>query len=326
MKLTTPVNIKPNGAPFELGASFFCLGSCFAERVADRLTHHLFPTVSNPYGIVYNPVSLAQALRADFQPGDLLLHERSWRSLETHTSLASSSRKRALDNIRRASNRTQEALKSSQRLILTLGTALVFQSVNTGQIVANCHRLPQKHFLRRRLSVEETVTALRPGLDAWLAANPERQVVLTVSPVRHLKDGAVENNRSKAVLLLACDQLVEMHQRIHYFPAYEILMDELRSYRFYKDDMIHPTDQSVEIVWRRFLKAHLDPSESQAFELLTKVLEARRHQLGERSETHKFSKSALSKLERLEALSPGLNLEHLRQYFSRLGEPSTPRG
>lgn len=318
MQLTTPVTLEPMPFSLNLGTSIYALGSCFAERVGERLARYLFPVTLNPYGILYNPLSLAPALAPNPPRESVLLHQGRWRSLHHHSQLAAETPQETRRLLRQAEERKVQALTESELLLLTLGTAQVFELQNNGRAVANCHRLPQQLFRRRRLCAQQCYEALAGPLTEWLDGNTKRQVVVTVSPVRYLRDGLVENSRGKASLLLACEELESNHPRLHYFPAYEILTDELRSYRFYQADMVHPTELAVDLIWERFRELVVHPGEAPAYQELERLHKARNHRFSPSSDQAPLAKKSLVRLEKLAASYPQLALSEYREYFESL--------
>ena len=322
MQLTTPVALESLPFTIPLGTHVFALGSCFAARVGERLAHHLFPTITNPYGTLYNPVSLARALRKAPSPSQVFLHQGAWRSFTHHSSLAAGSLSETEALLGEAEKRKAKAWSDSELLLLTLGTSQVFELRNGGQTVANCHRLPHQLFRRRRLSLTECLDALRPSLEEWLTENHQRRVVITVSPVRYTRDGLVENSRGKALLLLACEELERALPRVHYFPAYEILLDELRDYRYYQEDMVHPTGLALKIVWRRFCKLVLDNDSQQALGELERLYKARQHKFSPGSDRRPLANRSLQRLTTLAKNYNRLNLEEHECYFRSLLEAS----
>ena len=320
--LSTPVPAISPPQRLALGAPIYAIGSCFAELMAERLRRYLFPVVLNPYGIVYNPVSAAEMLDPGWREPELFLHEGQWRSLDHHSQLALPSRCQALQLLANAERLKVHALETSQWLILTLGTAQCFRLAGRDQVVANCHRLPQSLFQRRRLSVPECLDALRAPLWEWLNGDPTRQAVLTVSPVRYLRDGPVENSRGKAALLLACEALEKEHPRVTYFPAYEIVLDELRDYRYFERDMAHPSALAVDLVWDRFAKAYLENSALEALREMDKLLAALDHRPGPDSDMRALGEKSLKRLTALKERCPTLDLSQWMETFRAMtGKP-----
>lgn len=319
MQLTTPVQVEPFPFQLPLGAPVYAVGSCFAERIGQKLAECLCPVVVNPLGTLYNPISLSRALRREESPAQLFLHQGLWRSLNHHGQLAASSVSEARARLGQARLEQSQALQRSRVLLLTLGTAQVFVS-NRGQVVTNCHRLDQHLFRRRRLSPRECVQALLEPITLWLEDDPDRCAILSVSPIRYLRDGLVENSRGKATLLLACDELQQLHPRILYFPAFEIVLDELRDYRFYQQDLIAPSPLAVELIWERFVETVLDPDLKRALPLLNSLHQARQHRFGSDSDPRPLARRSLQRLEQLATAHPELDLSHHRGYFEGLLE------
>lgn len=257
MKFRTEIEIRPCGVEIGYEHRILALGSCFAEHVAGRLAKAKFRVTANPTGILFNPLSIAAALRSYAQrepvrPGELRHDGELWFHDGFHGDFSAPTPEEALAAMNAARDTGAEALRAADRVLLTFGTAWVYE--REGVPVANCHRRPAAEFVRRRLSVTEITAAFGELLAGPLAG---KEVVLTVSPVRHLRDGLAGNAVSKAVLRLAAEELAETHPRVVYFPAFEIVTDDLRDYRFYADDLTHPAPQAVEYVWERFAEAFL---------------------------------------------------------------------
>lgn len=260
--LTTPV-VAPQ-LPFMLDYStgIVSLGSCFADEIGVRLQEGDFHVEQNPFGALYNPASIAAAVRRlmeDREIGmeDLVEHEGLWHSWHHHGSFSRRTAEETLAACNSRIHQAHKALEEASLLMVTFGTAWVFEK--DGEIVANCHKLPPQKFVRRRMTVEEIVALWKPLLQELVTNYPKLNVLFTVSPIRHMADGAHGNQLSKSTLLLAVDQLVD-DNRFFYFPSYEIVLDELRDYRFYDDKMMHPTSVAVDVVWERFQCATMLPA------------------------------------------------------------------
>lgn len=257
------------------------MGSCFAEQVGAKFQEGKFPTVINPYGILYNPVSLATGLsrllgNPPFGEKDLFEHGGLWHSWMHHGRYSSPSREAALVMMNNHLAEARRHLASAKMLIITLGTAGIYQLKETGEVVANCHKVPAAAFRRRRLSVAEVENTLAEALSNLKEQYPNLLVLLTVSPIRHLRDGLLENQRSKAALLLAAEKLAEA-SLVEYFPSYEILLDELRDYRFYKADMAHPNDVAVDYIWQRFQEAYFHEKTTIDYSRVMKIVKGFQH-------------------------------------------------
>jgi hypothetical protein len=248
--------------PFQvqIADNFTCIGSCFAENIGIRLKNVHISTNINPFGILFNPISMAESLEIllsekVFDHSDIFEQDGIWRSYMFHSSFNATDANLALSQMNLAIETARTALQKSRFLILTFGTANVFLEKKSGKVVANNHKQAANLFERKLLSVEDISTALSSVLETLKTKLPNIEVVVSVSPVRHIKDGLVQNQRSKARLLLAAETLSERLDFVHYFPAYELIHDDLRDYRFFEKDMIHPNEQAIDYVWDYFQKA-----------------------------------------------------------------------
>jgi hypothetical protein len=258
------------------------LGSCFAEHLGQRLTEAKFPVLSNPFGILYHPLVLAQALDRlgsdqAYKAEDLFLHQDLWRHFDFHSRYAHPDKDAQLQLINQQRKKGQDFLAQARVLILTLGTAWGYRWREDGRLVANCHKLPTRQFDRFRSSPEEVVEALGAALRTCRQRNPKLHVLLTVSPVRHIRDGLVENQRSKAVLLLATERLARQLDFVDYFPAYELVLDDLRDYRFFEPDLTHPNSLAVDYVWEHFTQATWTPDTRSLAQAVLRLVRAARH-------------------------------------------------
>ena len=291
--LTTPVVVPKMPCQLDFASGIVCIGSCFADEMGSRLQEGDFHVELNPFGALYNPASIAAALHRliDDRPigmEDLVEHEGYWHSWHHHGSFSRPTQEECLAVCNSRIHRAHQALKTAHLLMITFGTAWVYclvdkmdvdksissadnvstyQHINIStQVVANCHKLPPQMFVRRRMSVEEIVGLWQPLLQELATYYPDLHILFSVSPIRHLADGAHGNQLSKATLLLAIDQLItQLHshsvtQSLSYFPAYEIVLDELRDYRFFDEKMTHPTSLAVDVVWEHFQRATMHPA------------------------------------------------------------------
>ena len=255
MKLVTYVDIPPSMLRIGYDTPLLLLGSCFTDEVGGKLQAAGFDLLCNPFGTLYNPLSIASCLQRavdnrPMQADELVWHDGRWHSWLHHSRFSHSDREQCLSHCNDAIRQTHDFLERKPLLMVTFGTAWVFY--HQGRVVANCHKLPSQQFERRRLSVREIVEVWQP-LSARLAC----PIIFTVSPIRHLADGAHGNQLSKATLMLAVDSMVNANPQTYYFDSYELLMDELRDYRFYARDMCHPSDMAVDIVWERFQETYM---------------------------------------------------------------------
>ena len=250
------------------------LGSCFAEEVGERLQQSMLNVCINPFGTLYNPASIASALHrlidgTPYEAASLTHHAGMWHSMDHHSRFSSVDAGKALAAINASLKQGSEALRQARHLIVTFGTAYVFS--HDGKVVANCHKMPAAEFERKRMDIDEITSQWLPLIDELRALNPNLQLTFTVSPVRHLADGAHGNQTSKATLLLAVDRIVAAREACHYFPSYEIVLDQLRDYRFFAADMAHPSTIAVDYVAERFMESCLTPQAQAAATRCRKV-------------------------------------------------------
>ncbi|MEW5674995.1 GSCFA domain-containing protein [Flavobacterium enshiense] len=258
MKLQTTVPIPKSNFSIDYNSQILSMGSCFAENMAEKFEYFRFQNLVNPFGIIFNSVSLEKLIRRAvhkdyFTETDVFYHNERWNCFEVHSELSNSDKDVFLHNLNQIVNTTNRWISESSHIIITLGTAWVYRNTESGEIVANCHKVSQKQFSKELLSAEIMQQNLEDIIALVLAVNPAAKFILTVSPVRHIKDGFSENNVSKAHLLSAVYHVVMAQwATVDYFPSYEIMMDELRDYRFYADDMLHPNSLAVTYIWERF--------------------------------------------------------------------------
>jgi hypothetical protein len=311
----TVVQVEPAKAKIALRQRLLCLGSCFAEHIGGRLRENCFGTCLNPTGILYNPASIVCALRRlwegrPYDKSELFEHAGLWRSFDHHSRFASAEPEACLKLINDSLQEGHHCLRHCHWLMLTFGTAAAwFQPENPARPVANCHKLPQANFRRRMLAVPEIVESVQGLLETLSLALPQVQILLTVSPIRHLRSDAHENLVSKSRLVLAVDELSRRLENVHYFPAYEIMMDDLRDYRFYERDMVHPSEAARDYIWERFAQTFLD-DEAQAFLAdFAPVLRGARHrwQQPNPQAMEAFTRRQHERISRLVNKYPGVN-------------------
>lgn len=273
MELQTIVHIDPPESLLSYRSHIMMLGSCFVENIGAKLEYFHFDVDINPCGIVYNPESVASTLdilldRKIFKKDDLWYHNGLWGSFSHHGHFSACDADECLAGINSRIIASAERLQSSDLLVITWGTAWVYEYLKTGIIVSNCHKFPATAFRRFRLKVDAIVERYVGLLEYLHCLNPRMKVLFTVSPIRHWKDGAHGNQLSKSVLHLAIDELVQRFDFVSYFPSYEIVMDELRDYRFYAEDMLHISPQGVSYIWEKFRDLYFEP---EAILLMRKV-------------------------------------------------------
>ena len=279
MKFRTEIEVQPLKATIDYNTKIFAIGSCFATNIAVRLAQAKFRVETSPTGILFNPASIARTLTAfatnkAADPARIVARGEEWVSLDCHSELIGRTAEEALNLWQNAISEGYSALQSADCVVITLGTAWVYKHNATGEIVANCHKIPQREFTRKRLSVAEICEIFRPLMEGVLS---DKQVIFTVSPVRHIADGLAENSVSKATLRIAVDQLCSLYPNADYFPAYEIVTDDLRDYRFYADDLVHPSAAAVEYIWEKFVSCALNSTAKQQLERVEKIVAAAQH-------------------------------------------------
>ena len=257
MKLQTCVPLQPELHQIDYKSKVLLMGSCFTENIGEQLSFYKFQGFVNPFGIIFHPLAIekliARAINEDFYTEvDLIFQNEQWHCFEAHSSASYTQKDDVLSALNKKLKELREYLLSASHVFFTYGTAWVYRDIETDSIVANCHKIPQKKFLKELLSVEEIAASIENTVTLIKDINPQLICVHTISPVRHLKDGFVENATSKAHLMAGLQKQIAPKNKVHYFPAYEIMMDELRDYRFYKEDMVHPNKTAIAIMWERF--------------------------------------------------------------------------
>lgn len=292
---------------------FLLLGSCFAETIGRKLLEYRFTGDVNPFGVLYNPFSIADALERlnenrPFVVSELFNYDGWWHSWAHHGSFSAKTQEQALANINTTYSVAAERFEQTDVLILTFGSAWVYE--HDGSVVANCHKVPDREFMRRRLSVDEIVERYTVLLSRLLKNRPHLRIVFSVSPIRYLRNGATENQTSKAILLLATEALCRQFEAAIYFPSYEIVLDELRDYRFFADDMIHPSSMAVEYVWERFCAAFFTEKTLELLPQVAKINKALQHRpLKADSEAYRrFTEQIECELAELKQKYPYLNI------------------
>lgn len=297
------------------GDGLLFLGSCFADEVGGICRGLGFDALVNPFGVLYNPASIAQSVErlgsgCPFTHDEVIaVGEGQYCTFSHNTAFWNSSEKALLEQVNRSLEEAQTHFMKAKWIVVSLGTSWVFRDKETQKVVSNCHKLPVARFERVFLPVEQSYQYL----SEIVQRHPEKRFIFTISPLRHLKDGLHENQLSKAALQLAVDQVCKQFGNAHYFPAYEILLDELRDYRFFKEDMVHPTEQAVRYIWERFVDFAIDPKEEPAMKAAAELKQMLQHRpLFPESEA--FKKFELLKEKKINGLKrdfPKVCLENL---------------
>jgi hypothetical protein len=330
-----PFDIKINHRQYLL-----LIGSCFTEQIGAKLVNHKFSVMDNPNGILFNPISITRSVSSyidnkQYKAEDLFYQNECWNSWEHHSRFSNPDKEKCLLAINESQTQAHSFLKKADWLLITLGSAFVYELPSPSgeglaspsaslwrpkgvrSVVANCHKVPTDKFNKRLLQVDEVVTALQQMIEKVAEFNPGLKIIFTISPVRHLRDGFVENNRSKATLIHAVHLLVEKNQQCFYFPAYELVIDDLRDHRFFAEDMVHPNYAATNYVWEKFITACIDEPSQQLMKDIAVIVAAKNHKaFNPSSEQHKkFLQNNLDKVKKLQGQFPYINFEEEAEYF-----------
>lgn len=324
MELLTKVNVPKPGFKIDYTANIAFFGSCFADNISTQFASRKFHTLTNPFGTVYNPVSIARQINAIacekvFGEDDVFQDarcDRLWHCFDAHSSLSASSREECIEKLNAVNTQASEFLQKADIAFITLGTAFVYYLKDNGKPVSNCHRQDPSLFERRMISVEEASKALESIVRDLCRIRADIRIVFTVSPLRHLGDGAHGNNLSKSTLLLAIEQAA-----VDYFPSYEIVLDELRDYRFYDSDMVHLSKTAEEYIFERMVQTYCDSTTRTNMERVEKFLKTANHKIAapDSDATRNLVKKILAQATELESQIEGLHLDKEREFFANLG-------
>ncbi|WP_298510208.1 GSCFA domain-containing protein [uncultured Kordia sp.] len=299
--------------PIHYDSKVCLLGSCFSEHIGEKLTYYKFKTFQNPFGILFHPKSIENIIlkainQEVYTEEDIFYVNERWHCFGAHSELSHSNKEKILENLNASIQQTHTLLQEASHIIITLGTAWTYRHIETDTIVANCHKVPQKQFLKEILSVDEVSASIENCIALLKSVNPKITILFTVSPVRHIKDGFVENQRSKAHLLAGIHQHISKRDVVHYFPSYELMIDELRDYRFYTDDMLHPNTLAVNYIWEKFQHAWISHESEQTMEAIATIQKGLAHKpFNPNSEQHqKFLANLQTKIEQLQQKIPTL--------------------
>jgi len=325
IRFRTEIPLPRYGFNIEHHHKILTMGSCFATNLADRLRRFRFDVSDNPFGVLYNPVSVSNAMdiiqsERQFAKEDLTFHDEQWHSFYHHSDFSHPDADHCLATINEGLRKARQFLTSADILIVTYGTAYVYRYIKTGQIVSNCHKIPAGQFEHYRLSFEEIRDSIRKTVETAHKLNPKVRIVFSVSPIRYLKEGFIQNQLSKAVLLLAVNDVSDKNDRCIYFPAYEILMDDLRDYRFYEANLTHPNAIAVDYIWQVFSRSFFSKSCFGIMEKVKKVVQAYEHR-PRNPQTGKHKQFILKQLnfaEQLQKEYPHLKLRKETDYFREL--------
>ncbi|NLN74052.1 MAG: GSCFA domain-containing protein [Bacteroidales bacterium] len=299
------------------------LGSCFTENMGKALKKLKFDIDLNPFGITYNPYSIAQHLEILangilFSENDLRQYNNLWHSFQHHSSFSSISKEESLQNINFRLEKSFDFLKNSKFLFITFGSSHYYTLCETNEIVSNCHKYPSKNFKKQIADIEDITKVYNDIFKKILSINPELKIILTISPVRYLSDGFHENQVSKSILQILCYNLENKFEQLSYFPSYEIMIDDLRDYRFYENDFIHPNNLAIDYIFEHFKKGYF---KKETLDLISKIEEINRamqHRafFPDNEKFRVFKSKILENVEQLKKQHPHLNMDAELKYFS----------
>lgn len=303
------------------GTPIVTMGSCFSATMGQKLQESKFEVLNNPFGTLFNPLSLFELLEVAvenriFDEKMVVNHEEKYLHYAAHSSLSAASAALLLQLLQERAKQTQHYLARSSHLIITLGTAHVYEHRQSGRTVANCHKQPAGLFRKKLLTIQEMENAAKAAFAALRELNPSIQIILTVSPVRHIKDGIPENQLSKSLLRVLANQLVSAFPFVHYFPSYEIMMDELRDYRYYAEDLIHPSPLAEKYIWKKFCEALFSMQTTEVADKIHKIHQSLSHRpFNPQSQAHRlFLQNLLQKMEQMEPeFDFSIEISQLRQ-------------
>ncbi|WP_264529125.1 GSCFA domain-containing protein [Flavobacterium sp. N502540] len=265
MQFRTQIPVSKSNNPIDYHSKIISMGSCFAENMAEKFDYFKLQNETNPFGIIFNPVSIEKVIQRVvtqefFTEKDVFFHNERWHCFEVHSDLSHSDRQELLQTLNEAISKTNKQIKEATHIIITYGTSWIYRNIESNEVVANCHKVPQKQFTKELLTVDAIQKSIQNTIRLIHGLNPNINFIFTISPVRHIKDGFVENQLSKSHLFTGLHQNLQSkieNQQLEYFPSYEIMMDELRDYRFYAEDMLHPNAVAIDYIWQRFSENYI---------------------------------------------------------------------
>ncbi|MEO8171809.1 MAG: GSCFA domain-containing protein [Sediminibacterium sp.] len=331
MKFHFEFDIKRSPGSIHHQQKLLLMGSCFTENIGEKLRKHKFNVLENPNGILFNPVSVAEAVHSYIEnkkitKADIFQHNETWHSWKHHSRFSGVTAEDCIQKINTSTADANAYLKKTDHLLITLGSAWLYtlteQAANAvvGSVAANNHKAPAGWFQKRLMNAEEVTVVLSKMLSSLFVFNPGIRIIFTISPVRHLREGVIENNRSKAVLIQAVHQLVEQFGSLYYFPAYELVIDDLRDYRFYAEDLVHPNYQASQYVWEKFTHACMSDETRELMKEIAEINLAFQHKpFNPLTEQHqKFLASYLAKTRSLRSIHPYLDFENEMAHFDEM--------
>ena len=321
----TVVNIPESKNKISHNSGTIFIGSCFSENIGGKLFDNKFTSIINPLGVLYNPVSISKGIhqiieKRIFDNDDLLFYNDQWHSLSHHSSFSNQDIDKCLARINENIISSHEFLKSAEYIFISYGTARVFYLNETGEVVSNCHKIPSVNFTRKLAEPDELTKVSSDMIEELRNFNPNLKIIFTISPIRHLKDTPFGNQINKSSLFLALNNIIDKSPFIDYFPSYEIMMDELRDYRFYGEDMIHLNKTSLDYIFTRFSDTFFTSSTIELIKQIGKISDAYNHRpFNSKSDSHKkFAMSSLNLISTILKKEPGLNFTKEKEYFEKI--------
>ena len=316
MKLQTTIELQPTKNPLDYQSRSVLFGSCFASNIGSKLHFYKFRSIQNPFGILFHPAAIEKlisraVLEQDYREFELFHQHERWHCFDAHSDLSCVSKEELLVNLNKELKNTREGIMNASHVFITLGTAWVYRNKKSQEVVANCHKVPQKNFDKVLFSSNQVVASLENIVKLVRSLNMNADLIFNVSPVRHLKDGFVENQRSKAHLITAIHQLIEnsKNDQLCYFPSYEIMMDELRDYRFYASDMVHPNELGIDYIWGKFKEVWISKKALPVMDAVSSIQKGLAHKpFNPKGEQHKeFVRSLQEKIKELQEEYPSIS-------------------
>ncbi len=315
MNFTTPITIPKNNFPIDFSSEIITLGSCFSDSMGVKFKHYKFSVNANPFGVIFNPISIEKLIKRAvdvdwFTENDLVYHQELWHSFDVHSDFSSTDKSLMLNQLNSTLKDFVEYLKSASHCYITFGSAWVYVENQSNQVVSNCHKFPQINFKKKLLSVDEIEKSVKATIALIKHINSTCNLIFTVSPVRHIKDGFVENQRSKSHLITAIHNCISSNN--NYFPSFEIMIDELRDYRFYASDMLHPSQIALDYIWEKFSISSIDTKLKDILLEIDSIQKSLAHRaFNPATESHKkFLKNLDSKIQKLQSIHPKINFSY----------------
>jgi hypothetical protein len=323
MKFRTEVEINPPSIKIEHTNSILAIGSCFAENIGNFFSRYKFTSLINPFGVLYNAASILNSIKLSidnnsFVKDDLIYDQEEWHSFYHHSDFSHHNYQEVLNKINQVTESVNSFIKNVDWILVSLGTSFVYKHHEKNIIVSNCHKLPSKNFEKSFLAVDENENYIHSLISLIRNQNPNSKFIFTVSPIRHWKDGPHENQLSKSSLHLAVNNIIAKHENVFYFPSYEIVMDELRDYRFYTKDLLHPSEEAIEYIWELFSNKYFSDECAKTMKELERILSAAKHRIRNvnSTSTKNFAKKNINLISELSATYDHINFDEELKIFN----------